>query len=48
MLTPRQSERNLRISDPSLGGSRSRKATRFKIGGIGNVILFLILMKFIN
>lgn len=41
MLTPRQSERNLGISDPSLGGTKSRKATRFQIGGIGNVLFFL-------
>lgn len=32
VLTPRQSERNLGIGEPSLG---SRKSTRFQIGGIG-------------
>lgn len=31
-LTPRQSERNLGIGEPSLG---PRKSTRFQIGGIG-------------
>ncbi|KAK0161490.1 hypothetical protein PV327_009955 [Microctonus hyperodae] len=36
MLTPRQSERNLGIAESSFGGGKSRKTTRFQIGGIVN------------
>ncbi|XP_066582663.1 protein unc-80 homolog [Prorops nasuta] len=36
VLTPRQSERNLGISEPCFGGGKTRKATRFQIGGIVN------------
>lgn len=35
VLTPRQSERNLGISELSLGPGKTRKLTRFQIGGIG-------------
>ncbi|XP_034937651.1 protein unc-80 homolog isoform X5 [Chelonus insularis] len=35
MLTPRQSEKNLSIGDTYVGG-KSRKSTRFQIGGIVN------------
>ncbi|XP_031777864.1 protein unc-80 homolog isoform X3 [Nasonia vitripennis] len=36
MLTPRQSERNLELSEPSFGIRKSRKAARLKIGGLVN------------
>lgn len=35
VLTPRQSERNLGVGEAFLGG-KSRKSTRFQIGGIVN------------
>ena len=35
VLTPRQSEKNLDLSEPSYGIRKSRKAARLKIGGIG-------------
>ena len=34
-LTPRQSEKNLDLSEPSLNIRKSRKMNRLKIGGIG-------------
>ncbi|XP_032667265.1 protein unc-80 homolog isoform X5 [Odontomachus brunneus] len=36
VLTPRQSERNLGVGEPSLGPGKMRKSTRFQIGGIVN------------
>ncbi|XP_020299995.1 protein unc-80 homolog isoform X4 [Pseudomyrmex gracilis] len=36
VLTPRQSERNLGISELSLGSGRTRRPTRFQIGGLVN------------
>ncbi|XP_014469276.1 PREDICTED: protein unc-80 homolog isoform X4 [Dinoponera quadriceps] len=36
VLTPRQSERNLGVGEPSMGSGKMRKSTRFQIGGIVN------------
>ena len=38
ILTPRQSERYLDLSEPSYGIRKSRKLARLRIGGIGKFL----------